>query len=84
MIKVRYIFGVDDEECSFFFLFGYPFRGWGVFGMYVLPSFLMYFMFSPSCGDPGVCQVFVFGASKSPGSICFLSWAVFGVCWYGW
>ena len=40
MIKVRYIFGEDDEECSFFlFLFGYPFRGWGVSGMYVLPSF---------------------------------------------
>ena len=47
-------------------------------------QFLMYFMFSPSCGDPGVCYVFVFGASKSPGSICFLSGAVFGVCWYGW
>ena len=37
----------------FFFLFGYPFRGWGVSGMYVLPSFNVFYVFSllwrPEC-----------------------------------
>ena len=39
----------------FFFLFGYPFRGWGVSGMYVLPSFYCTLCFLP----PVETRVFV-------------------------